>query len=321
MRYLLTRLAGLPLTLVAVSLLTFGILFLVPGDTVDVLAGESIDDPVVKARIAAELGLDRPFLVQYADWVWRAAQGDLGISTSSQRPVADLIWARLGVTVQLAVLGTLISVLIGVAAGFLALRFRGRLIDRLIMTWAAVGMSIPSFVSATLIVLGISIMLPSLGVVSYVPFSRDPLGSMASLMFPALSLAIVSGAMFCRYVQGAGDDIFRNADYVRTARAKGAGERRVLARHVMPNAILPLVTVAGLQFAQLLGGSVIVETIFSLPGAGRLIITAIGERDYPVIQGGVLVITLSYVLLNLLVDMIYPLVDPRIRVGGSAGRS
>mgnify|MGYP000955403174 CR=1 FL=1 len=321
MRYMLTRLAGLPLTLVAVSLLTFGILFLVPGDTVDVLAGESIADPAAKARMAAELGLDRPFLVQYADWVWRAAQGDLGMSTSSHRPVAELIWTRLGVTVQLAILGTLISVVIGVAAGFLALRFRGRLIDRLIMAWAAVGMSIPSFVSATLIVLGISILLPDLGVVSYVPFSRDPLGSVASLMFPALSLAVVSGSMFCRYVQGAGDDIFRNADYVRTARAKGAGDRRVLARHVMPNAILPLITVAGLQFAQLLGGSVIAETIFSLPGVGRLVITAIGERDYPVIQGGVLVITMSYVLLNLLVDMVYPLVDPRIRVGSNGGRA
>lgn len=321
MRYLLTRLAGLPFTLLAVSLLTFGILFLVPGDTVDVLAGESIADPVVKARIAAELGLDRPFVVQYADWVWRAAQGDFGTSTSSHKPVAGLIWSRLGVTVQIAILGTLLSIVIGVVAGFIALHFRGAWVDRAIMAWAAICMSIPSFVSATLIVLAISILMPDLGVVSYVPFSRDPIGSMMSLFFPAFSLAVVSGAMFCRYVQGAGDDIFRNADYVRTARAKGAGDRRVLARHVMPNAILPLVTVAGLQFAQLLGGSVVVETIFSLPGVGRLIMTAIGERDYPVIQGGVLVVTVSYVVLNLLVDMVYPLADPRIRVGRSGGRS
>lgn len=320
MKYFLTRLAGLPLTLLAVTFLTFGILFLIPGDLVDVIAGESSDDPAIKARMAAELGLDRPFVVQYLDWLGDAMRGDLGTSTSSSLPVAGLIVGRLGVTVQLAIMGTLMSILLGVTAGFLALRYRGRLIDRLVMTWAAVGMSIPGFVSATLIVLCISVFLPRLGVVSYVSFGVDPLRSLQSLFFPALSLAIVTGAMFCRYVQGAGEDIFRSADYVRTARAKGAGERRILWRHVMPNAVLPLVTVAGLQFAHLLGGSVVVETIFSLPGVGRLIITAIGERDYPLIQGGVLIVTLTYVVMNLLVDMVYPLLDPRIRIGGKGGR-
>lgn len=316
MRYFLSRLAGLPLTLLAVTFLTFAILFLIPGDLVDVLAGESFDDPEVKARMAAELGLDRPFLVQYLDWLGRAATGDLGRSTSTSLPVLELILARLGVTVQLAIMGTLLSVILGVTAGFLALRFRGRLIDRLVMAWAAISMSIPGFVSATLMVLCISIFIPRLGVVSYVPFGTDPLASIRSLFFPALSLAIVTGAMFCRYVQGAGEDIFRAADYVRTARAKGAREGRILWRHVLPNAVLPLVTVAGLQFAQLLGGSVVTETIFSLPGVGRLIITAIGERDYPLIQGGVLVITLTYVLMNLAVDLVYPLLDPRIRLSG-----
>ncbi len=319
MRYFLTRLAGLPLTLLAVSFLTFGILFLIPGDLVDVLTGDSFDDPVAKARMAAELGLDRPFLIQYLDWLGQVLRGDLGVSTSTSLPVLDLLLSRLGVTVQLALMGTLFSVMLGVAAGFLALRFRGRLIDRLVMTWAAIGMSVPGFVSATLMVLCISLFLPRLGVVSYVPFASDPLTSIRSLFFPALSLAVVTGAMFCRYVQGAGEDIFRTADYVRTARAKGARDWRILWRHVLPNAVLPLVTVAGLQFAQLLGGSVVTETIFSLPGVGRLIITAIGERDYPLIQGGVLIITMTYVTLNLAVDLIYPLLDPRIRLGGGRG--
>lgn len=319
MRYFLTRLAALPLTLFAVSLLTFGIVFLIPGDLVDVLAGDSFDDAEAKARMAAELGLDRPFLIQYFDWLGGVLRGDLGQSTSTSLPVLGMLLSRLGVTVQLALMGTLFSVILGVAAGFLALRFRGGLIDRLVMTWAAVGMSIPGFVSATLMVLCISVFIPQLGVVSYVPFSRDPAASVMSLFFPALSLALVTGAMFCRYVQGAGEDIFRAADYVRTARAKGARAGRVLWRHVLPNAVLPLVTVAGLQFAQLLGGSVVTETIFSLPGVGRLIITAIGERDYPLVQGGVLVITLTYVLMNLLVDLVYPLLDPRIRLGGGKG--
>lgn len=174
MRYFLTRLAGLPLTLLAVTFLTFGILFLIPGDLVDVLAGDGFDDPEAKARMAAELGLDRPFLVQYLDWLGRAATGDLGRSTSTSLPVLGLILDRLGVTVQLAIMGTLLSIALGVAAGFLALRFRGRLIDRLVMAWAAVGMSIPGFVSATLMVLCISVFIPRLGVVSYVPFATDP---------------------------------------------------------------------------------------------------------------------------------------------------
>jgi peptide/nickel transport system permease protein len=305
-------LAVLPLSLLAVSLLTFTFLHLVPGDAVDVLGGENMDD-AGRAILRQQLGLDQSIVVQYIYWVRRALQGNLGNSISTGRPVMQEMLARLGTTVELAVLCLVTALVIGVAAGAIATRWRQSWVDRLIMAAATFGMSVPSYFSATLFILAISLYLPAFGVVSYVPLATDVLGNLKSMVFPALSLSLLTGATFCHYFRSAAEDILRTTDFVRTARAKNAGHTRILLRHILPNALLPLATAAGLQLAYLLGGTVVIESIFALPGLGQLLLTAIAQRDYPVLQGCVLLQAVIFVTINLVVDLLYPVLDPRLK--------
>ena len=311
-RYLLGRLAALPLSLLAVSLLSFSCLYLVPGDAVDVLGGENISDED-RQQLRRTLALDQPLPVQFLHWLWQALQGNLGTSIRTNRPVLDEVLSRVGTSIELAVLAVIFALAIGVTLGALATRFRGRWADRTIMAGSTVAMSVPSYFSATIFVLVISLYLPDLGVVSYVPPSTSIVDNLKSMIFPALSLALLSGAIFCHYVRGAAEDILRSADFVRTARAKGAPDRRILLRHVVPNALVPLTTAAGLQLAYLLGGTVVIESIFALPGIGQLMLASIAQRDYPVVQGCVLLQATIFVLINLIVDLLYPFLDPRIK--------
>ena len=185
------------------------------------------------------------------------------------------------------------------------------------MSASILGMSIPNYFAATTFILLISLYVPAFGVVSYVKFGADPLANLQSLLFPALSLGLLAGASFCRYFRAAAEDIMRTADFVRTAKAKGASDWRTLVHHVLPNSLLPLTTVAGLQFAYLIGGAVVIETIFAIPGIGQLMIASIGQRDFLVVQGCILLQTVIFVVINLLVDLLYPLLDPRVRITGA----
>jgi peptide/nickel transport system permease protein len=315
-RYVLGRLAMLPFSILVVSIMTFSFLHLVPGDAVDALGGETLSAKDL-AQLRTEYGLDRSIPEQYFRWLGHALQGDLGTSIRTRRPVTEEVMGRVGMTLQLAVFAIIMSVAIGIVAGAIATAFRYRFLDRFVMGLSTIGMSVPNYFAATLLILFISLYFPSAGVVSYVPPGQGVLASFASLFFPALALAVLGGSTFARYVRGSAEDIIRGADFIRTARSKGASQRRILMLHTMPNTLIPLTTAAGLQFAYLMGGTVVIESIFALPGLGQLMLAAIAQRDYPVVQGCVLLQASVFVLINLIVDLSYPLIDPRVRSYGA----
>ena len=287
---------------VGVSLVVFGLVHL-SGDPV-LLMVSSDAPPDVVATTRHALGLDRPLLEQFADYVTRVAQGDLGTSLRSSRPVAALIRERLPATVELTVAALLIAVAIAIPAGIVSAVKRGSALDRLAMVGAVAGQAVPIFWLALLLIAFFGVYLRWLPV-----FGR---GSLAHLVLPAVSLSTVILGRLARLVRGSMLEVL-GQDYVRTARAKGVGEVRVLAGHALKNAAIPIVTLLGLQFAQLLGGAVVTETIFAWPGIGRLVVEAIFNRDFPVVQGVVLVVSLIFVAVNLLVDLAYAALDPRIR--------
>ena len=316
--YVLKRLATLPLTLLIVSFLTFTIVHLVPGDAVDVLGGDFLTE-TQRDQLREQYQLDDPFLVQYMRWLGRVVQGDFGMSIRTGRPVFDEVVGRLGTTIELAVIAMAMALLIGIVSGAAATRWRGRWGDKLIMSASILGMSVPNYFAATIFILLISLYAPGIGVASYVPITVDVATNLQALFFPALALAVVSGSSFCRYVRVAAEDVLRTSDFVRTAKAKGASDWHVLFRHVIPNSLIPLTTVAGLQFGLLIGGTVVIETIFALPGVGQLMIAAIQQRDFAVVQGCVMLQTLNFVVINLAVDLLYPVLDPRVRVAAARG--
>ncbi len=313
MRYILGRLAIFPLSLLAVAVLTFMFLHMVPGDPVDVLGGTSLDE-AGREKLRSQYGLDQSLVVQFGYWLSSALQGDLGTSIRTNEPVADMVFGRLGLTVELAVIAILMSLVIGIVGVAIATRFRDTWVDRTVMAGSTFAMSVPNYFSATVFILLVSLYIPGFGIVAYVPLSESIWGNLQSLLFPALSLSILVGATFCRYVRGATEDVIRNADFIRTARAKGAPDSRILLLHVLPNALIPLVTVAGLQFAYLIGGTIVIESIFALPGIGRLMLASIAQRDYPVVMLCVLLLAGSFAAINLAVDLRYPVLGPRVRI-------
>jgi peptide/nickel transport system permease protein len=287
---------------VGVSLVVFGLVHL-SGDPV-LLMVSSDAPPDVVATTRHALGFDRPLYQQFTDYVTRAARGDLGVSLRSSLPVAALIRDRLPATVELTVAGLLIAVAIAIPAGIVSAVKRGSALDRLAMVGAVAGQAVPIFWLALLLIAFFGVYLRWLPV-----FGR---GSLAHLVLPAVSLSTVILGRLARLVRSSMLEVL-GQDYVRTARAKGVGEVRVLAGHALKNAAIPIVTLLGLQFAQLLGGAVVTETIFAWPGIGRLVVEAIFNRDFPVVQGVVLVVSLIFVAVNLLVDLAYVALDPRIR--------
>jgi peptide/nickel transport system permease protein len=291
---------------VGVSLVVFGLVHL-SGDPV-LLMVSSDAPPDVVATTRHALGFDRPLYQQFTDYVTRAARGDLGVSLRSSLPVAALIRDRLPATVELTVAGLLIAVAIAIPAGIVSAVKRGSALDRLAMVGAVAGQAVPIFWLALLLIAFFGVYLRWLPV-----FGR---GSLAHLVLPAVSLSTVILGRLARLVRSSMLEVL-GQDYVRTARAKGVGEVRVLAGHALKNAAIPIVTLLGLQFAQLLGGAVVTETIFAWPGIGRLVVEAIFNRDFPVVQGVVLVVSLIFVAVNLLVDLAYVALDPRIRTDAS----
>ncbi len=263
-------------------------------------------------RLRARLGLDQPLLVQLGRWYWRLLQGDLGSSIFLRRPVVEAILDRAEPTLLLTTGATLVAVLLGVPAGIVSARRHGRLADQALMVFAVLGASVPNFLLGLLMILVFAVWLGWFPVAGYVPLDAGPWRTLRSLVMPAVALGLVQSALIARITRSAMLDVLRE-QFITTGRAKGLGEGTVVYKHALKNAFVPTLTVIGISFAVLLGGAVVVEQVFNIPGVGRLIISAVLRRDYPVIQGVILIVGAVYVVVNLLVNLAYLLLDPRIR--------
>ena len=309
---LAARIAQVVPTLLLVSVLVFLLQQLMPGDPAIVLAGEERGDPVVLAQIRAELWLDRPLPVQYLHWLYNLLHGNLGHSWRIREPVLGLILEKLPVTAQLACMAFVIAVLIGIPTGVLAAVKRNTVWDYGASFVGLAGLSTPNFWLGILLILLISVHLGWLPPSGYVSLAEDWRQSLATTIMPAFVLGNAIAAVFMRHTRSAMVTALAQ-DYVRTARAKGIGEVRVILKHALRNALLPVVTLGALELGALLSGAVLTEQVFSIPGFGKLIVDAVFNRDYPVVQGVVLVTATVYIVLNLLADVLYVLINPRLR--------
>jgi peptide/nickel transport system permease protein len=311
--YLLKRLLTILPILIGVSLVIFFLTTLIPGDVVDVLL-ESEVSPELAARLRATLGLDKPFLVRYWGWASGLAQGDFGLSIINGRPVLSQILEMYGPSLELAIIATVIGVLVGIPLGVLSATRQFRLTDDFLRLASVIGFSLPAFWVGTLFLLLISLYLPGFPILNFVPFSKDPVLNLKIMMVPGVTLGIAMVALIMRMTRSCVLEVIR-AQFVTTARSKGLNERMVLFKHVLRNALIPVVTLVGLRFGYLIGGLVIVEEVFGIPGLGRLVIYSISKRDYPLVLGVVFFIALSFLVINLLVDIFYAVIDPRISYG------
>ena len=311
LEYLVKRLATLAPTLVFVSILIFGLQQLLPGDPAKILAGED-QDPTVVEYLRAKLHLDEPLPVRYAYWVGGVARGDLGESVRTQQPVLDLIIQKLPVTIQLAVMAMGIALLIGIPSGIVSAIGRGTAWDYCANVFALWGLSTPNFWLGILMILLFSVQLGWLPASGYVSPFEDLVANLSAMIMPAFVLGNAIAAVLMRHTRSAMLQVL-SADYVRTARAKGLSERTVVLKHALRNALTPIITLGALEFGTLLSGAVLTEQVFTIPGFGKLIVDSVFNRDYSVVQGVVLVTATAYMLLNLLADLAYFLVNPRMR--------
>jgi peptide/nickel transport system permease protein len=302
-KYILQRLLMLVPILLGVSFLTFAIAQATPGDPVSLMLG-AYATPDQVAKLRDQLGLNDPFLVQYFHYIWKALHGDLGKSIRAQTPVMDEILARAISTLQLTVAGMLMAIAGGISAGVIAAMTNNKLVSGAVMVTAMIGLSMPSFWLAIILIIVFGVRLNWVSVTGG--------AGLRDLILPSFCLALGPAAVLARLVRSCILEV-AHEDYVRTARSKGLSERVVILRHVLPNALIPVVTVVGLQFALLLSGTFFIESVFARPGLGRFAVEAISARDYPQIQGIVLFIASVYVLVNLAVDVLYGVLDPRIR--------
>ena len=309
--YILRRLAQLLPVLLLASIGIWGMIYAVPGDPVAVIVGENATPEQMQA-VRERLGLDRPVHAQYLAWLGNALQGDLGLSIQNREPVRDLIAQRIPATVQLGLAATVVGLLLGVPVAVISALRPGSWIDRSLSGWSALALGVPTFWLGILLILLFAVQLRWLPAAStYVSVLESPGQALANLLLPALTLGVYVSGIFARFLRASLLGELR-ADYVRTARSKGLRERDVVGSHVMRNALLPFVTIVGLMMANFIGGTVVTESVFTYPGLGRLLIQAIGTRDYPLIQGCILFILVVFVLINLLVDVLYAYIDPRI---------
>ena len=297
------------------TFVVFLVIHLIPGDAAAVLAGPNAS-PEALTAVRHEMGLDQPLPVQYAVWVAHVAQGDLGKSTLSGQPISKLLLARAPATIELTVTAMILSILIALPLGILsATHVRGRL-EWLISTVQSLWLAIPNFWAGILAIIVFSLVLRWLPPGGRVADANDLPGSIKSLILPATTLSLYLAAGLSRFIKFNLLEVFFD-DFVRTARAKGLSNTAVMYRHALRNAMLPVITILGVQFASLLGGTVIIESVFSWPGVGGLMLDGISNRDYTVVQGGLLLLVLLFIVINLLVDLTYAVIDPRIRLGGA----
>jgi peptide/nickel transport system permease protein len=309
--YIIRRLLGVIPVVLVVGVFVFSLLHLTPGDPAAIIAGDNAT-PENIARIRANLGLDRPLLKQFASWGWATVRGDLGVSMFSNIPVNTLVTQRIGPTLSLAVTTLIVAVSIAVTLGVLAAWKAGSLLDRAVMGLAVTGFSVPVFVVGYIMVYFVSLKWRLLPVQGYVPLSEGFWPWLSRLILPSFALGLAYVALIARITRASMLDVL-SEDYIRTASAKGVATRPILLRHALKNAAVPIITVIGIGIALLISGVVITESVFNIPGIGRLVVDAIARRDYPIIQGVMIIFAGVYVLINLAIDISYSFLDPRIR--------
>ncbi|MGM9949460.1 MAG: ABC transporter permease [Lysinibacillus sp.] len=312
MFYILRRFILLVITVILVSIITFGVFQILPGDPVRTMLGTEADAAQIE-NLRSELGLDRPLYEQYFDWVKGLLTGELGDSIRFSMPVTELLLARLPVTMSLAAITLFIVCVISLPLGIFAARRQNQLSDLTLSTVTQIGMAVPSFWLGMMLILYIGMNVDFFKISGYIPWSTSITGALSTLILPALTIAIPLIAVNFRYVRTAILEQVR-LDYVRTIRSKGIVERVVMYKHVLKNAMIPILTVFGIITAEIVAGTIIVEQVFSLPGVGQLLITAINNRDFPLVQGIVMYITVAVVTINFIVDILYTVLDPRIRL-------
>ena len=309
--YVIRRLLATIPVMGVVAIFVFSLLYITPGDPAAVIAGDiaTADDI---ARIHHQLGLDEPFLWRFGGWLWGVLRGDLGISIFTNLPVAQLIGQRLEPTLALTTTALVVTVIFAIPLGVIAAWKVGTWIDRGVMIFAVIGFSLPAFVLAYLLILAFSIELDWLPVQGYVSIREGFAPFIEHLILPSIALGLIYGALIARITRASMLEVL-SQDYIRTAQAKGLANETVLVRHALKNAAVPIVTVIGIGIALLISGVIVTETVFAIPGIGRLTVDAILRRDYPIIQGVILLFSAAYVLVNLAVDISYTLLDPRVR--------
>ncbi|HET6236009.1 MAG TPA: ABC transporter permease [Acetobacteraceae bacterium] len=303
-------LATIPVMLV-VALFVFSLLYIAPGDPAAIIAGDQAT-PADVERIRESLGLDRPYLVRFGDWLWHILHGDLGTSIFTNLPVTHMIAQRIEPTLSLMLLTIVFSIVVAIPLGVLAAWKHGTWIDRAVMVISVLGFSVPVFVFGYLLAYVFALTLDWLPVQGFTPISDGVWPFLQGLILPTVALGLIYVALLARITRATMLDVL-SQDYVRTAKAKGVGQRAVLFVHALKNAAVPIITVIGNGVALLIGGAVVTESVFAIPGLGRLTVDAILRRDYPIIQGVVLLFSVTYVLVNLVVDLLYTVFDPRIR--------
>jgi peptide/nickel transport system permease protein len=303
-------LATIPVMLV-VALFVFSLLYIAPGDPAAIIAGDQAT-PADVERIRESLGLDRPYLVRFGDWLWHILHGDLGTSIFTNLPVSHMIAQRIEPTLSLMVLTIVFSIIVAVPLGVLAAWKHGTWIDRVVMLICVLGFSVPVFVFGYLLAYVFALTLDWLPVQGFTSISDGFVPFLRGLVLPTVALGLIYVALLARITRATMLDVL-SQDYVRTAKAKGVGQRQMLFVHALKNAAVPIITVIGNGVALLIGGAVVTESVFAIPGLGRLTVDAILRRDYPIIQGVVLLFSVTYVLVNLIVDLLYTVFDPRIR--------
>ena len=315
--YLVQRLSSLLLTLLLTSLVVFGVLEILPGNAAQVMLGPDAS-PEAVAELARQLGLDQPLLSRYGSWIGGLLQGDMGISHAYGRPVWPLIAERLALTVPLALLAMLITSIVALVVGIYAASRHNKPGDVVVMGLAQIGMAVPNFWFAILLILLFSVHLQWFGAGGFDGWRAGILSGLRDLLLPALSLAVVQTAILARITRSSVLEVMQE-DFVRTARARGMSRRAVLYRHVLRNAMIPVLTIMGLQFASLLAGTIVVENVFFLPGLGRLIFQSITNRDLIVVRNCVMLLATMVIVVNFLVDVLYALIDPRLRTRNRSG--
>jgi peptide/nickel transport system permease protein len=312
LRFVARRLAATVPVLFLVTLGVFLLIHLVPGDPVEAMLGES-QDPVAKETLRHDLGFDQPLYIQYVSWASRALQGDLGRSIRTHQTVVEDVSQRIRPSLELAVFAIVISLLVAIPLGILTATRRNSMLDSFGTTFALFGVCMPNFVLALLLIFVFGVSLHWLPISSYTDPLSDPISGVKSLTLPAVTLGLALAAVIARTLRSSLIETL-SEDYIKTARAKGLDSAAVVIHHALKNALIPVVTVLGLQLGTLIGGAVITEYIFALPGVGRLVVDAVFARDYPLVQGVVLLICVGFILSNLMVDLVYGWLDPRIRL-------
>ncbi|TAN27422.1 MAG: ABC transporter permease [Castellaniella sp.] len=311
-RLLVTQLLSACLVLLIVAVMVFSLVHLASGDPIAVLLGDQATAADI-AQVRAQYGLDQPLVQQFFLWLGQVLHGNLGNSIFMQQPVVDVLWDRAQPTIMLSVLSVLIATLIGVPCGVLAAVWRGSRTDQVVSAVAMCAASVPSFWMGLILIRLFAVQLGWLPASGYGPPDASIPDRFIHLILPSVVLGVLNSALIIRFTRASMLDTL-GEDYVRTARAKGLSEPDVILRHVMKNALIPIVTVIGLTMALMIGGTVVTETVFNLPGVGSLVVRAVLRRDYPVIQGTLLVVAFIYVVINFVIDFLYTVIDPRIRV-------